>query len=67
MTNRKGDAVTDSTQSVVERQAVALDLARKATQLQCAVAGYTNVRETDTPPTPEQLCGQIIEKAEALR
>jgi len=46
---------------------IALDLSRKATELQCAVAGRTNVRETDTPPSVEQLCEQIISKAEALR
>jgi hypothetical protein len=55
---------TDSSQV---RREIALDLARKATDLQCAVVGRVNARVTDTPPTVGQLCAEIISKADILR
>lgn len=55
-----------SVEALETRKAIALDLARCATDLQCAIAGRTNVRETDHPLGPRELCARIIEKAEQL-
>ena len=50
-----------------DSQAIALDLARKATQLQIAIAGAVFPRQTDPVPSVTGLTGEIISKADLLR
>jgi hypothetical protein len=49
------------------RYAIALDLSRKATLLQVAIAGPTHRGETEAPPTVEALCIQIAAKVQTIK
>jgi hypothetical protein len=49
------------------RKDKALTLSRRASDLQGAIAGYVNVRETDNFPSANELIEEIIALAEELK